>query len=385
MKICVGSVGRFHAFDLAREMERLGHLTRLYTAYPRFKVDGLPAAKVSSFPWIMGAATLAGRFGLPGLRERLNFPLIETFDRWMAQRLAPCEVFHCLSSFGLQSHRAARARHGALTVCDRGSTHITFQNEILREEYERCGIPYRGTDARIVARELGEYEFCDLISVPSSFSLRSFVEKGVPRDKLRLNPYGVDLSMFHPMPKRDAVFRVLFVGSMSIRKGIAYLVEAVKRAAVPALDLVLIGHVDKNAERVVAKCDLPLRRLGVLPRAELAEHYSQASVLVLPSIEDGFGLVMAQAMACGVPVIATTNTGAEDLFTDGAEGFIVPIRDGAAIADKIVFLYEHPEVRDAMGAAAVARVRALGGWNSYGERMAAMYQAALAACAGAGR
>ncbi len=385
MKICVGSVGRFHAFDLAREMERLGHLTRLYTAYPRFKVDGLPAAKVSSFPWIMGAATLAERLGLPGVRERLNFPMIETFDRWMARRLVPCDVFHCLSSFGLQSHRAARARHGALTVCDRGSTHIMFQNEILREEYERCGIPYRGTDARIVERELGEYEFCDLISVPSSFSLRSFVEKGVPRDKLRLNPYGVDLSMFHPMPKCDSVFRVLFVGSMSIRKGIAYLVEAVKRAAVPALDLVLIGHIDKHAERVVAKCDLPLRRLGVLPRAELAEHYSQASVLVLPSIEDGFGLVMAQAMACGVPVIATTNTGAEDLFTDGAEGFIVPIRDGAAIADKIVFLYEHPEVRDAMGAAAVARVRALGGWNSYGERMAAMYQAALAACAGAGR
>jgi glycosyltransferase involved in cell wall biosynthesis len=385
MKVAVASVGRFHAFDLARQMERLGHLTRLYTAYPRFKVDGLPAAKVSTFPWIMGPATLAGRFGLPGLRERLNFSIIETFDRWMAERLAPCEVFHCLSSFGLESHRAARARHGALTVCDRGSSHIVFQNEILREEYARFDIPYRGTDVRILERELAEYEFCDLISVPSSFSLRSFVEKGVPRDKLRLNPYGVDLSMFHPMPKRDSVFRVLFVGSISIRKGIAYLLEAVKRAAIPALELVMIGQVDKDAERIVAKCDLPLRHLGVLPRAELAEHYSQASVLVLPSLEEGLALVQAQAMACGVPVIATVNTGAENLFTNGVEGFIVPIRDGAAIADKIVFLYEHPVVHDAMGAAALARVRALGGWNSYGEQMAAMYQAALAACAAAGR
>ncbi len=383
VKICVGSAGRFHAFDLARQMERLGHLTRLYTAYPRCKVDGLPAAKVSTFPWIMGPATLAGRFGLPGLRERLNFPMIETFDRWMAARLEPCDVFHCLSSFGLQSHRAARMRHGALTVCDRGSAHIVFQNEILREEYARFDIPYRGTDARIVERELAEYEFCDLISVPSSFALRSFLEKGAAREKLRLNPYGVDLSMFHPMPKRDAVFRVLFVGSISIRKGIAYLLEAVKRAAIGALDLVLIGDVDKDAARVLAKCDMPLRHLGVLPRAKLAEHYSQASVLVLPSLEEGLALVQAQAMACGVPVIATTNTGAEDLFTDGVEGFIVPIRDAAAIADKIVFLYEHPEVRDAMAAAALARVRALGGWNSYGERMASMYQAALAARASA--
>lgn len=385
MKICVASVGRFHAFDLARQMERLGHLTRLYTAYPRFKVDGLPAAKVSTFPWIMGAAELAGRFGLPGLRERLNFPMIETFDRWMAKRLAPCDVFHCLSSFGLQSHRAARSKYRALTVCDRGSSHITFQNEILREEYEHCGIPYRGTDARIIERELAEYEFCDLISVPSSFSIRSFVEKGVPRDKLRLNPYGVDLSMFHPMPKRDAVFRVLFVGVTSVQKGVRYLLEAVSNAQIPELETWLVGAIDPEMRPILARYENRFRALGVLPRAELAGQYSQASVLVLPSIQDGFGLVMAQAMACGVPVIATTNTGAKDLFTDGVEGFIVPIRDGAAIADKIVFLREHPEVRDAMGAAALARVRALGGWNSYGEQMAAMYQAALAACAAAGR
>ncbi|MGC1678254.1 MAG: glycosyltransferase family 4 protein, partial [Candidatus Binataceae bacterium] len=110
----------------------------------------------------------------------------------------------------------------------------------------------------------------------------------------------------------------------------------------------------------------------------LAEQYSQASVLVLPSLEEGLALVQAQAMACGVPVIATTNAGAEDLFTDGVEGFVVPIRDPDAIASKLVYLYEHPEARDAMGAAALARVRELGGWNSYGEKMAVMYQSALA-------
>ncbi len=381
MKVAIASIAPFHAFDLARQMERLGHLTRLYTAYPRFKVDGLPAAKVSTFPWLMGLATLAGRFGLPGLRERLNFSSVETFDRWMAERLAPCDVFHCLSSFGLQSHRAARSRLGALTVCDRGSTHITFQNEILREEYERCGIPYRAIDARILERELAEYEFCDLISVPSSFAMRSFIEQGVPRDRLRLNPYGVDLAMFHPMPKRDSVFRVLFVGVTSVQKGVRYLLEAVSNAQIPELETWLIGAIDPEMRPILARYENRFRHLGVFPRAELAEHYSQASVLVLPSIQDGFGLVMAQAMACGVPVIATTNTGAEDLFTDGVEGFIVPIRDAGAIREKILTLYENPAMREQMGEAALARVRALGGWNSYGERMAAMYQAALAGSA----
>ena len=378
MKICVGSAGRFHAFDLARQMERLGHLAHLYTAYPRFKVDGLPAAKVSTFPWIMGPAALAGRFGLPGLRERLNFSIIETFDRWMAARLAPCDVFHCLSSFGLQSHRAARARHGALTVCDRGSAHIEFQNEILRDEFARLGARFPGIDSRIVERELQEYALCDLIFVPSSFARRTFIDKGVPDAKLRLNPYGVDLAMFHPMPKRDAVFRVLFVGVTSVQKGVRYLLEAVSNAQIPGLETWLIGAIAPEMRPTLARYENRFRHLGVLPRAELAEQYSQASVLVLPSIQEGLALVQAQAMACGVPVIATENTGAADLFTDGVEGFIVPIRDAAAIADKIVFLHEHPEVRDAMGAAALARVRALGGWDNYGERAAAMYQAALA-------
>ncbi|MHB8383756.1 MAG: glycosyltransferase family 4 protein [Candidatus Binataceae bacterium] len=358
-------------------MERLGHLGRLYTAYPRFKVDGLPAARVSTFPWLMGPATIAGRFGFPGLRDSLNFAAIDTFDRWIAARLEPCEVFHCLSSFGLESHRMARGRHGAITVCDRGSSHISFQDQILREEYARIDLPFPGIDARIVERELAEYEFCDLISVPSSFAMRSFIEQGIAREKLRLNPYGVDLAMFHPTPKRDSVFRVLFVGSISIRKGIAYLLEAVMRASIRKLDLVLIGHMDADAKSTIDRYGVMLRHLGVLPRAQLAEHYSQASVLVLPSLEEGLALVQAQAMACGVPVIATTNTGAEDLLTDGVEGFVVPIRDPDAIAAKLVYLCENPEARDAMGAAALARVRGLGGWNSYGEKMAAMYQSAL--------
>jgi glycosyltransferase involved in cell wall biosynthesis len=377
MKVAVASAGRFWAFDLARQMERLGHLTRLYTAYPRFKVDGLPAAKVSTFPWIMGPATLAGRFGLPGLRERLNLPAIETFDRWMAARVEPCDVFHCLSSFGLQSHRAARSRHGALTVCDRGSTHIVFQDEILREEYARFDIPYRGTDARIVERELAEYEFCDLISVPSSFAMRSFIEQGVPRAKLRLNPYGVDLAMFHREPKSDRAFRVLFVGTVTLRKGLPYLFEAMAGLGRDDVELRVIGVSEPEMRPIMAKYEGKFRYLGAVARGELHKHYSQASVLVLPSIEEGLALVQAQAMACGVPVIATVNTGAEDLFADGIEGFIVPIRDAGAIREKILTLYENPAMRERMGEAALARVRKIGGWDDYGQRAVDYYRQAL--------
>jgi glycosyltransferase involved in cell wall biosynthesis len=103
------------------------------------------------------------------------------------------------------------------------------------------------------------------------------------------------------------------------------------------------------------------RYLGVKDRRELHRYYSQGSVFVMPSIEEGIALVQGQAMACGLPVIATTNTGAEDLFTDGIEGFIVAIRDPEAIREKLLLLYQSPDLREEMSQAALRRVRAMGG------------------------
>ncbi len=377
MKICIGSAGPFHAFDLARQMERLGHLEQLYTAYPSWRVEGTPKEKVSTFPWLMAPAMLANRFGFNRVRDGLNVPMIETFDRWMAERLASCDVFHCLSSFGLQSHRAARARHSAITVCDRGSAHIEYQNEILRDEFARFGVRFRGIDSRLVDRELEEYAFCDLIFVPSTFAMRTFVAKGVPREKLRLNPYGVDLAMFHREPKSDRRFRVLFVGTIALRKGLPYLLEAMSELGHLDVELCVIGTLEVEMRPIMAKYEGTFRYLGAVARGDLHKHYSQASVLVLPSIEEGLALVQAQAMACGVPVIATENTGAADLFTDGVEGFIVPIRDARAIREKILTLYENPAMREQMGEAALARVRKIGGWDDYGTRAAQYYREAL--------
>lgn len=377
MKICIGSAGPYHAFDLARQMDRLGHLAHLYTAYPSWRVNGLPKENVRTFPWLMTPAMIANRFGLNRVRDSLNVPMIETFDRWMADRIAPCDVFHCLSSFGLQSHRAARSQYRALNVCDRGSMHIEVQNEILAEEFARFGAQFPGIDARIVERELEEYALCDLIMTPSSSALRSFVEKGVPREKLRLNPYGVDLSMFHRVPKRDRTFRVLFVGTVSLQKGLPYLFEAMAGLRLDDAELCVIGTLEDEMRSIMAKYEGAFRYIGPVARGELHQHYSQASILVLPSIQDGFGLVQAQAMACGVPVIATENTGAADLFNDGVEGFIVPIRDPAAIREKILTLYENPAMREQMGEAALARVKTIGGWNDYGDRAARYYREAL--------
>ena len=380
MRVCIGSAGRFHMFDLARQIQRLGHLNCLYTGYPRWKVDGLPQEKVKTFPWLMGPATLLGRWGFYGMQRQLNRWVIESFDHWMAKRVLPCDVMHCLSSFGLATHRLAKKRYGALTVCDRGSAHIVYQDEILAEECAHWGVPYQRIDPRIVERELQEYDECDYILLPSGFTYRTFLQKGVPETKLAKIPYGVDMTLFRPIPKEDDVFRVLYVGTLSLRKGLPYLLEAIASLKLPNFELWLIGSALPEVLPFLAKYEGQYRYLGSLPRTALYKYYSQGSVFLLPSIEDGFALVQAQAMACGLPVIATTHSGAEDLFTNGVEGFTVPIRSSEAIRERILSLYHNNELREEMARAALRRVQSLGGWDSYGQAMIDRYRLALAHC-----
>ena len=116
------------------------------------------------------------------------------------------------------------------------------------------------------------------------------------------------------------------------------------------------------------------RCLGHVPQAELKDLMSRSHVMVLSSIEEGLAMVMAQTMACGCPVIASQNTGAEDLFTDTQEGFIVPIRDVGALTNRLQQLADDPALRNAMGQRSLERVRSMGGWNDYGSNALAIYR-----------
>ena len=373
MRLIISTLSRFHIFDLAEQMRQRGHLTRLYTAFPMFKVDRPLRPFASTFPWVYCSRALILRLGWYQAGRYLNWPTRETFDRWVADHIEPCDVFVHLSSFGLYTARRAKIL-GARVVCDRGSAHIVYQDKILAQEYACQRVSYCPIDSRVVEKELQEYVEADLVTVPSSFAYRSFLERGVPAQKLRKLPYGVSLSLFYPLSKEDTRFRVIFVGSYSIQKGIGYLLEAVRPLVQKkAAELWLVGNASPEAREILRRNADIFTDKGSHPRAKLSWFYSQASVLVLPSIQEGLAMVQAQAMACGIPVIATANTGAEDLFTDGVEGFIVPIRDPKAIREKIEWMLDNPIKRQEMAEAALRRVKSLGGWNAYGEGAAKIY------------
>jgi len=137
----------------------------------------------------------------------------------------------------------------------------------------------------------------------------------------------------------------------------------------PKKRLTVVGAVQEHIRPLLER--LPTEDvtfLGATPQAELIDRISRSHVMVLPSIEEGLALVQAQAMACACPVIATFATGAEDLFTDGVEGFIVADRDVDGLASHMQQLADDATLRNWMGDAARQRVKSLGGWDEYGRR-----------------
>lgn len=385
MKIVVSTIGKFHTFDLARELHSHDALKAVFTGYPRFKLQNeqLPSELIVTFPWVHTPYMAFRRRRMLGIRINRLWEYLDriSLDHYVSTHMPDCDVFVGLSSSALRSGKVAHAR-GAKYVCDRGSTHIRVQDQLQREEHDNWGIPYDAIDPRVIELEENEYAEADCITVPSKFAMRSFVAAGVAPQKLRRLPYGVNLSRFEPCGLPDPQrFDILFAGAMSLRKGVPYLLQAYKGLQHPRMSLSFAGVPDQQLitsmkQRLLWPDDA--RILGHVPQHRLKELMSRSHVMVLPSIEEGLALVLAQAMSCGCPVISTEHTGAEDLYEDGKEGFIVPIRRADEIADRLQRLAEQPMLRASMSEAAVNRVRLIGGWRDYGRQAVATY-AALAA------
>jgi alpha-maltose-1-phosphate synthase len=373
MQVTQSVCGVFWQFDLAREMEARGLLKRIYSTFPwqRLKRESVPRERVSSFPWIHTPWLAANKYLPRKLVRDLALLNYQTFDAWVAARIEECDALVSLSGVGLKTGQVVQ-RRGGKYVCDRGSSHMRYQNAILNEEYARWGFKIEACDPRAIDREEAEYAQADAIFVPSEFARRSFIEMGVPADKVKTVPYGVRLDRFqrNGEPSKES-FDVMFAGTVSLRKGIPYLLEAFRKLQHPHKRLRLAGPVERETQLLLERENLDgVEVLGRMPQARLAEYMSISHALVLPSVEDGFGLVMAQAMACGTVVVSSENTGGPDLYENGVEGFIVPIRRADAIADRLQELAEDRALHQRMSEAALRRVKHLGGWHDYGEKCA---------------
>ncbi len=220
----------------------------------------------------------------------------------------------------------------------------------------------------VVEREHACWRVADRIICASEFVRQGLISQGMAPAKIQVVPYGVDINRYSG-PKEawngKRPLRVLFVGGVTIRKGVQYLYEALRILGHPLIETRLVGPVSLS-EMAKIKMGKVAELTGQVPRSEIAQHYQWADLFVFPSICEGSATVCYEALASSLPVITTPNAGS--VVRDGIDGFIVPIRNPEALAVKIDLLARDPALLYQMSQNAQARARDFG-WNIYGKRL----------------
>ena len=372
MKVTYNSPNRSHHYRYAAALARAGLLRTFVSGFSRFSSRAaLPGVPVVRADEVQNLYLAALRLHAPaGVCESLAHAGKWWLDRCSTSPALESDLFLCYSGAGL--HTLERLR-GTKTVgaVEAVNCHVRVQERIMREELGRLGLPVTGFPKGEVGRRLREYDLADAILCPSHFVRESFVNEGFPAERVHVVPYGIPKPEgFTPGPAaEDGAFQVLYVGQLAPRKGVRYLVEAFALLRHPKKELLIVGP--RSTPSGLEGVSLPdnVRFAGVLKGEDLARAYAGAAVLVLPTLEEGLALVLGEALAQGTPVIATVNSGGADLFRDGEEGFLVPVRDPAALADRMQRLADDPALREGLSRAARARMRELGGWERTDARL----------------
>ncbi len=286
------------------------------------------------------------------------------WDRMVAAAMSRADIVVGFATGALHTGQAAH-RRGAHFALDRACPFVDFQQNLVRQEAAKTGAVFHPEPAWFRDRQLAEYETADSILVPSHYSARSFPEH--LQHKLVLAPLlGRAQAKGAIRLERNTPFTVGVLGGHPLRKGYLYLLEAWRKLNLPGARLLLRTSGDFAAYPKLA--DL----LRATPNVELieyvpniAEFYQRCDLFVLPSMDDGFGMALFEAMANGVPSIATRNCGASELLTDGVDGLVIDAGSVDQLADSIASLYRDEPRRQALAIAGQATVERISATTLY--------------------
>lgn len=361
IQIVVAHPARTSADSFAEVFQTLGCLKR-YVIWARTLPPWLkPELLVTNRA--LGALRVAGPILLPAkMGESWQYLLHPLFGRWAARYVEPGDAV--FSSFGYCNEAFRKARRlGGVTMWNAGNSHPEFMWKILTEEHARWNVradPFlrRQYERALEMAGLTDYFFC-----PSTFVRQSFVEKGFPGDRLITASRTYNPKLFKPakQSRRGGPFRVVCPGGVGLRKGTVYLLQAFEklRREFKNCELILTRAIREDALPVIKPYDKLVTWVDSMDHAGLARFFQGSDVYVLPSLEEGLARTGLEAMACGVPVIVTANTGVNDYVVEGHNGFVVPIRDDQAIFEKLLWLATQPELRQEMGSAAALSMQQL--------------------------
>jgi glycosyltransferase involved in cell wall biosynthesis len=306
--IDIAVAGKFHAYHLASEYAALARLRDLYSAHRSINSPNHVSRKAFHNRVDLAIWQQLSRFiSLRYTDERK----VEIFDDWIAASLAKKTpgILHSWNGNSYKTFKKLKGLGWRLCV-ERSCPHNQFQYELLLEEGKALGIPHV-ENMRMLDRAIEELHLADVIIAPSSYSASSYKEPELIQ-KVRINPLGSNIK-YQERQSKTAGFKVLMVGNNFLRKGTHYLVEAFKLIDDPEAELWIRGDVPEAYRKRIQD-----PRVTIIPPVlpnRLKKIFQAADVFVQPSIDEGFGMTVLEALGYGLPLVITENVGARDVLS----------------------------------------------------------------------
>ncbi len=383
MKVTISLFGKFHAFYMAKALHNNNYLNKIITSYPKILVKPkLPYKKIKSlffYEILSRFLRLLQKFRI--INVDINNLVSNLYSKSAAKNVdMDNDIVVSWSSKSLEIFEKLNNTK-TIKILERGSSHALFQREILKEEYKILGLkePKFLNNSELINKQLKEYDLADYISVPSSFVKKTFTDNGFDKDKIIVINYGIDEVQFKKIEntKKKDKFIVLYVGSTEVRKGIHYLIDAIKLLDKENIELHIVGEISNFLKSILPN-KKNIKTFGHVKQSELYRYYNNASCLVQPSIEEGQSIVQIQSLFCGTPIIFTKNTGGIDFFKDEIiNGDEVDIRSPKQISEKINHFMLNPEILKKNSDQIIKIANNKLTLKSYGERLIRKYNKIL--------
>lgn len=382
MRVSISTWNRFHFYDLAQQLNRLDSLHSLCSTLPRFKAEkdvifnSVDKQKLRTYPYFFLLQILLGKvFRDSWLNEFAAVNTTKTFQNYiknyLARNIESIDAYIGISGSGYKGGQYM-VEQGKVYCFDRGSTEITHQLRLMERLHSEMSLPFRQVHPFLIENETNEAQVATAITVPSQFCKKTFIEKGFSADKIHVINYGVDLTSFYPdsLVKETISKQLIFCGQFSIRKGAHVLIDYFRMKPYLSSRLKVVGSVNPNLKKLYSSLSIDnIDFVGVVNRLQVHRFMKDSAALVLPSFEEGLALVIPQALACGVPVIGSVQSGATEYVRDGYNGFILDDISTQSIDLAVRNLFAlSPDEYEQMSANCLASVKNLGGWDDYGQK-----------------
>lgn len=296
--------GRSHLLDTARELAKQGNIVRFYSYVPtkRAVEFGLPAeCNYTLFYWALPFLALFKIWGFKNWNQYLYWRL---FDVFTAYYMKPCDVFIGQSPMHNYSIRYAKKKYNALTILERGAAHVLEYKKQVSDNPIYNGRLFQ--PKFMIKHDMAGYLFPDYIFVGCDYAKRSFFQNGYLRNNIIVNNYGFDITQFSGTILDSNPYDLIYVGRWSYNKGCDILIEACRKMNYKLL------HVGPITDMEFPNIN-NLTHIDSVEQFKLINYYSRAKVFVFPSRTEGFGMVLCQAAACGLPIVCSNYTGGADL------------------------------------------------------------------------